>query len=285
MARGVPRPHRRHQVRRPRDGRRRAAAGVRRGHGVPAVRRACARSSCTAAARRSPRCSTGSASRAVFAAVCGSPPRRRSTSSAWCSSGRSSPRSSALINEHGPFAVGLSGEDGACSPPSAPRRSSTASRSTSAWSATSSPSTPAPCSGAARGRPHPGRLQRRPRRPAASSTTSTPTPPPPRSPSRCGAEKLVVLTDVEGLYADWPDRDSLVEQIARAASWPRSCPTLDAGMVPKMAACLRAVRGRRASARPSSTAGCRTPCCWRCSPTRAPGRWSSRPTEPGRHRR
>ena len=22
-----------------------------------------------------------------------------------------------------------------------------------------------------------------------------------------GAEKLVVLTDVEGLYADWPDRD------------------------------------------------------------------------------
>ena len=28
-----------------------------------------------------------------------------------------------------------------------------------------------------------------------------------------GAVKLVVLTDVEGLYADWPDRASLVEQI------------------------------------------------------------------------
>ena len=37
-----------------------------------------------------------------------------------------------------------------------------------------------------------------------------------------GAVKLVVLTDVEGLYADWPDRDSLVEQIdaARAGRDP-----------------------------------------------------------------
>ena len=57
-----------------------------------------------------------------------------------------------------------------------------------------------------------------------------------------GAVKLVVLTDVEGLYADWPDRDSLVEQID-TAELAEILPTLDAGMVPKMAACLRAVRG------------------------------------------
>jgi acetylglutamate kinase len=57
-----------------------------------------------------------------------------------------------------------------------------------------------------------------------------------------GAVKLVVLTDVEGLYADWPDRDSLVEQID-AAELAEILPALDAGMIPKMAACLRAVEG------------------------------------------
>jgi acetylglutamate kinase len=62
------------------------------------------------------------------------------------------------------------------------------------------------------------------------------------------AIKLVVLTDVEGLYADWPDRDSLVEQID-ARELAEILPTLDAGMIPKMAACLRAVEGgvRRAT--------------------------------------
>ena len=63
-----------------------------------------------------------------------------------------------------------------------------------------------------------------------------------------GAVKLVVLTDVEGLYADWPDRGSLVQQID-ARELAGILPTLDAGMVPKMAACLRAVEGgvRRAT--------------------------------------
>ncbi len=54
--------------------------------------------------------------------------------------------------------------------------------------------------------------------------------------------KLVVLTDVEGLFADWPDRDSLVEQID-ARELAEILPGLDAGMIPKMAACLRAVEG------------------------------------------
>jgi len=57
-----------------------------------------------------------------------------------------------------------------------------------------------------------------------------------------GARKLVVLTDVAGLYTDWPDTTSLVRQITTtdlAALLPR----LESGMVPKMEACLRAVRG------------------------------------------
>ncbi|MDX5311411.1 MAG: acetylglutamate kinase [Rhodococcus sp. (in: high G+C Gram-positive bacteria)] len=57
-----------------------------------------------------------------------------------------------------------------------------------------------------------------------------------------GAEKLVVLTDVEGLYTDWPDRSSLATSIDVDAL-AELLPSLDAGMVPKMEACLRAVRG------------------------------------------
>jgi len=57
-----------------------------------------------------------------------------------------------------------------------------------------------------------------------------------------GAAKLVVLTDVEGLYTDWPDRSSLLSQI-RADRLAELLPELSAGMVPKMEACLRAVRG------------------------------------------
>ncbi|WP_243794086.1 acetylglutamate kinase [Saccharopolyspora gloriosae] len=57
-----------------------------------------------------------------------------------------------------------------------------------------------------------------------------------------GAEKLVVLTDVEGLYTDWPDRSSLVARLD-ADQLEELLPGLASGMVPKMEACLRAVRG------------------------------------------
>ncbi len=57
-----------------------------------------------------------------------------------------------------------------------------------------------------------------------------------------GAEKLLMLTDVEGLYTRWPDRDSLVSEID-TATLTRLLPTLEAGMVPKIEACLRAVTG------------------------------------------
>jgi acetylglutamate kinase len=56
------------------------------------------------------------------------------------------------------------------------------------------------------------------------------------------ARKLLVLTDVPGLYASWPDTDSLVSQIT-ADDLEQLLPRLEAGMVPKMEACLRAVRG------------------------------------------
>ncbi|MFY1649838.1 acetylglutamate kinase [Solwaraspora sp. WMMB762] len=56
------------------------------------------------------------------------------------------------------------------------------------------------------------------------------------------ARKLVVLTDVPGLYADWPDTGSLISRIT-ADDLADLLPTLAAGMVPKMEACLRAVRG------------------------------------------
>ncbi len=55
-----------------------------------------------------------------------------------------------------------------------------------------------------------------------------------------GAEKLLMLTDVEGLYTRWPDRDSLVTDID-TETLADLLPGLEQGMVPKIEACLRAV--------------------------------------------
>ncbi|MFC5818919.1 acetylglutamate kinase [Nonomuraea harbinensis] len=55
------------------------------------------------------------------------------------------------------------------------------------------------------------------------------------------ADKLIVLTDVEGLYANWPDDTDVIDEIG-AAELERLMPTLSSGMVPKMEACLTAVR-------------------------------------------
>lgn len=57
-----------------------------------------------------------------------------------------------------------------------------------------------------------------------------------------GAERLLMLTDTEGLYTDWPDRESLVTAIA-AEDLRELLPTLESGMIPKVEACLRAVDG------------------------------------------
>ncbi len=55
------------------------------------------------------------------------------------------------------------------------------------------------------------------------------------------AEKLLVLTDVEGLYLDWPNSDDVIGEIS-PESLADIMPTLASGMVPKMGACLLAVR-------------------------------------------
>lgn len=62
-----------------------------------------------------------------------------------------------------------------------------------------------------------------------------------------GAEKLVILTDVAGLYSDWPNRDSLVSVID-SEELRALLPSLESGMIPKMAACLEAVDGGVAKA-------------------------------------
>lgn len=54
------------------------------------------------------------------------------------------------------------------------------------------------------------------------------------------AHKLVVLTDVDGIYANWPDRDSLLSELTTTGA--RELLTrVDSGMIPKLEACIRAV--------------------------------------------
>jgi acetylglutamate kinase len=57
-----------------------------------------------------------------------------------------------------------------------------------------------------------------------------------------GAAKLVMLTDVAGLYRDWPSTGDVISQLT-AAELELLLPGLATGMIPKMEACLTAVRG------------------------------------------
>jgi len=57
-----------------------------------------------------------------------------------------------------------------------------------------------------------------------------------------GAAKLVVLTDVAGLYRDWPSSAEVISQLT-APELELLLPGLSAGMIPKMEACLTAVHG------------------------------------------
>ena len=173
----------------------------------------------------------------------------------------------ASINRHGPYAVGLSGEDAglirvapARSPPRVRRRR-----------ARDRPDDRRPA--AARGA-DPRHRDRRGRRRRARRTTSTPTRSPARSRRRVDAEKLVYLTDVAGVYGDWPDESSLISRI-------------DVGGLERLIASgkvseghdpeARVVRRRRSvtacAARTSSTVGCRTRCCWSSSPEKVSERW------------
>jgi len=57
-----------------------------------------------------------------------------------------------------------------------------------------------------------------------------------------GAEKLIMLTDVEGLYANWPDRSSLISRLSDT-ELREMLPAMHSGMVPKMQAALSALDG------------------------------------------
>lgn len=63
-----------------------------------------------------------------------------------------------------------------------------------------------------------------------------------------GADELVLLTDVAGLYRDWPDPASLVTELT-VEELRALTPSLEAGMIPKAAACLTALDGGVARAR------------------------------------
>ena len=65
-----------------------------------------------------------------------------------------------------------------------------------------------------------------------------------------GAEKLLVLTDVEGLYRDWPDSDDVIQRDQPRGARPSCCRRLASGMVPKME---RLPAGRRRAACPRAT--------------------------------
>ncbi|MDF9812185.1 acetylglutamate kinase [Streptomyces sp. SPB162] len=66
--------------------------------------------------------------------------------------------------------------------------------------------------------------------------------------SALDAEVLVVLTDVEGLYADWPSSEDVISRLT-ASELEKLLPDLSSGMVPKMEGCLYAVRHGVGSAR------------------------------------
>ncbi|MDO4258460.1 MAG: acetylglutamate kinase [Actinomycetaceae bacterium] len=57
-----------------------------------------------------------------------------------------------------------------------------------------------------------------------------------------GAEKLIILTDVEGIYSNWPDKDSLISSIT-ASELRELSASMSAGMIPKVRSCLEAIAG------------------------------------------
>lgn len=92
------------------------------------------------------------------------------------------------------------------------------------------------------------------------------------------AARLVVLTDVAGLYADWPHSTEVIEQLT-ADELAALLPGLAAGMLPKMEGCLRAYAAA-CTGRTCSTAVYRTHCCGVSWAGTAPAPWFCRSTTP-----
>jgi acetylglutamate kinase len=145
------------------------------------------------------------------------------------------------LNAHGPFAVGLSGEDGRLF--TATRRTATVDGEQVDIGLVGEVSTVEP--GVVQGLLADGRI------PVVSSiargeegeiynvnadTAAA------ALAVALGAEKLVMLTDVEGLYANYPEDDEVIDRLT-ADQLAAMLPGLSAGMIPKMEACLQAVQG------------------------------------------
>ena len=82
------------------------------------------------------------------------------------------------------------------------------------------------------------------------------------------AEKLLVLTDVEGLYLDWPNSEDVIGEISPEAL-AEILPTLASGHGAEDGGLPRGRRRPASRGPPSSTAASRTPCCSSSSPRRA----------------
>ena len=169
-----------------------------------------------------------------------------------------------------------------CSPPAA--RGATAGRRAGRhrpWSARSTTVRPRRAAGPDRRRPDPGDLTPSPAARPARSTTSTPTPPPPRSRSRSAPPSWCVLTDVEGLYADWPAGPEMHRRAGPASVISELTAAELAAMLPGLCGGHDPEDGGLPDARSRggvpqatcSTGGCRTRSCWRSSPTRASAPW------------
>lgn len=62
------------------------------------------------------------------------------------------------------------------------------------------------------------------------------------------ADTFIVLTDVPGLYRNWPDTSDMITSIT-CKELESMLPSLESGMIPKMHACIEAVRGGLPEAR------------------------------------
>ena len=172
----------------------------------------------------------------------------------------------ASINRHGSYAVGLSGEDAGLI---------TVSMRDERLGFVGDVSSidPSIVRAAAQRGPHPGDRDDRRRRRPARPTTSTPTPSPARSREALDAEKLVYLTDVAGLYADYPDESTLISQIDVAGlERARGRRQAVGGDDPEDPVVRRRAATTACGAPTSSTAASRTRCCSSSSPVRASAR-------------
>ena len=90
------------------------------------------------------------------------------------------------------------------------------------------------------------------------------------------AEKLVYLSDVNGVRRDKNDPESLIHSLtADQARELIASGAIEAGMIPKVQACLETLNAGSAKST-SSTAACGIRCCWKSIPARAWARKSSR---------